>query len=120
VNAKAIISDERSELLERSRELATLRESLAAVAGSSQGRLVLIAGEAGAGKTSLLRRLAEEQHDSRFLWGSCAALFTPGLARGSRGLRRRAHGGGYPDRFIVTSAYSAVAARLHASRIGSR
>jgi predicted ATPase len=77
MNATTVMSDERSELLERSRELATLRESLAAVAAGSRGKLALVAGEAGVGKTALLRRLSEEPHGARLLWGSCAALFTP-------------------------------------------
>jgi len=70
--------DERSELLERSRELSTLADWLSAVASGSRGRLVLVAGEAGVGKTTLLRRLGEEHRDGpRFLWGACEALFTP-------------------------------------------
>ena len=72
------MSDERSELLERSRELTTLGESLNSVVGSSRGRLVLVAGEAGVGKTTLLRRLEREQRGGPgFLWGACEALFTP-------------------------------------------
>jgi DNA-binding CsgD family transcriptional regulator/tetratricopeptide (TPR) repeat protein len=64
-------------LLEREEQTASLREALAqAVAG--QGQLVLIAGEAGVGKTALLRRFCDEQRRSvRVLWGSCDALFTP-------------------------------------------
>ena len=73
-----VTSDERSELLERSRELSTLDDWLSAVVSSSHGRLVLVAGEAGVGKTALLRRLREEHRDGpRFLWGGCEALFTP-------------------------------------------
>ena len=50
----------------------------AAVGDSSHGRLVLVAGEAGGGKTSLLRRFREQHHDGpRFLWGACDPLFTP-------------------------------------------
>src|SRR5215208_4936662 len=78
VHASKVGSDERSELLERSRELATLDESLATVVAASQGRLVLIAGEAGVGKTTLLRRLSDDRRDGpQFLWGACEALFTP-------------------------------------------
>src|SRR5262249_27619946 len=41
-------------------------------------RLVLISGEAGVGKTALLRAFCDEQVASaRVLWGSCDALFTP-------------------------------------------
>ena len=71
-------SDERSELLERSRELSSLTERLGGVVSSSSGRIVLVAGEAGVGKTTLVRRLEEEQRGGpQFLWGACEALFTP-------------------------------------------
>ena len=43
------------ELLERGHHLATLREALT-VTRARRGNLVLLAGEAGAGKTALLRR----------------------------------------------------------------
>ena len=71
-------SYERSELLERSRQFAALGESLAAVLGSSRGRLVLVGGEAGVGKTALVSRFCEEHGGSaRILWSACDALFTP-------------------------------------------
>ncbi len=74
----SVRSDERSELLERARELSTLGDLLNAVVSRSPGRLVLVAGEAGVGKTALLRRLGEERRDGpRFLWGASEALFTP-------------------------------------------
>ena len=58
--------------------MAALDEWLTAVVDSSHGRLVLVAGEAGGGKTSLLRRLREQHNDGpRFLWGACDPLFTP-------------------------------------------
>jgi DNA-binding CsgD family transcriptional regulator len=39
---------------------------------------VLVAGEAGVGKTALMRRFCDEHHGSvRILWGACDALFTP-------------------------------------------
>jgi DNA-binding CsgD family transcriptional regulator len=45
---------------------------------SSDGRLVFVAGEAGGGKTALLRRFCDERRGSpRILWGACDALFTP-------------------------------------------
>ena len=62
-------------LLERSRELASLEAALGTVRESSSGRLVLIAGEAGVGKTALLRQFAAGR--DRVLWGACDALFTP-------------------------------------------
>jgi ATP/maltotriose-dependent transcriptional regulator MalT len=78
VNAARVTSADRGELLERSRELSRLDELLRTVVGSTRGRLVLVAGEAGVGKTALLRRLRAEHPDGpRFLWGACEALFTP-------------------------------------------
>src|SRR5260370_17627563 len=42
------------------------------------GRVALISGEAGIGKTSLLREFAAAQNKAaRVLWGGCEALFTP-------------------------------------------
>jgi DNA-binding CsgD family transcriptional regulator/tetratricopeptide (TPR) repeat protein len=67
-----------TELLERAGELATLVESLEAVQSSSRGHVVLVGGEAGVGKTALLRRFCEDQRESaRILWGACDPLFTP-------------------------------------------
>jgi ATP/maltotriose-dependent transcriptional regulator MalT len=66
------------ELLERSGQLAVLDQLLADVSGNSHGRLVLVAGEAGVGKTALLRRFCDQHGTSeRILWGACDALFTP-------------------------------------------
>ena len=62
-----------SELLEREELLAQL-----AAARAETGRLVFVGGEAGVGKTSLVRRFVDDQPDSvRVLWGACDALFTP-------------------------------------------
>src|SRR3954466_10087069 len=67
-----------SDLLERERELSTLGECLDGVRSSSRGRLVFVAGEAGAGKTALLRRFCEDGADgARVLWGACDALSAP-------------------------------------------
>jgi DNA-binding CsgD family transcriptional regulator/tetratricopeptide (TPR) repeat protein len=66
------------ELLERVSHLSYLAEALAVVVGGSQGRLVLVRGEAGVGKTVLLQHFCElERGTARVLWGSCDALFTP-------------------------------------------
>jgi DNA-binding CsgD family transcriptional regulator/tetratricopeptide (TPR) repeat protein len=65
-------------LLERDRELSALGEWFAGVREARRGRLVLIGGEAGVGKTVLLRRFCDEYRPpARVLWGACDALFTP-------------------------------------------
>jgi predicted ATPase len=64
-------------LLERDRELATLTTLLGSAA-SGQGRIALIAGEAGIGKTALIERfIARAPASVRSLWGACEALFAP-------------------------------------------
>jgi DNA-binding CsgD family transcriptional regulator len=65
------------ELLERSRQLAALAGALASLREERRGRLVLVSGEAGVGKTALLSRFCAGAHDVRLLWGACDALFTP-------------------------------------------
>jgi len=64
-------------LLEREPHLQALREVLAeAIAGD--GRVVLVGGEAGIGKTSLVDEFTRSQQKAaRVLWGACDALFTP-------------------------------------------
>lgn len=55
-----------------------LAESLEAVERSARGRVLLVGGEAGVGKTTLLRRFLEERgRSARVLWGACDPLFTP-------------------------------------------
>jgi DNA-binding CsgD family transcriptional regulator/tetratricopeptide (TPR) repeat protein len=67
-----------SELLERAGELAAVSESLGVVQTSSRGHVVLVSGEAGVGKTSLLRTFAESLGPSvPVLWGTCDPLFAP-------------------------------------------
>src|SRR6516165_3255992 len=64
-------------LLERSVQLSSLGGALAAAA-SGLGRIVLVAGEAGIGKTALLRRFcADVDGSARVLWAGCDPLFTP-------------------------------------------
>ncbi|MGO8950758.1 MAG: ATP-binding protein [Ktedonobacterales bacterium] len=64
-------------LLERDQFLLTL-DALLPQAASSLGRTVLVSGEAGIGKTSLVERFLERHSSAlRPLWGSCEALFTP-------------------------------------------
>jgi tetratricopeptide (TPR) repeat protein len=65
-------------LLERTEQLKLLGDALEAVQKARRGRLVLIRGEAGIGKTMLVRRFCDEQRaTTRPLWGACEALFTP-------------------------------------------
>jgi DNA-binding CsgD family transcriptional regulator/tetratricopeptide (TPR) repeat protein len=69
--------DDAGELLERSNELSALAGWLEAVANSG-GRLALVRGEAGIGKTTLLREFCERNRNSaRILWGACEPLATP-------------------------------------------
>jgi len=66
-----------TELLEREPELAELRAA-ARAAADGHGRVVLLHGEAGIGKTSLIRALRADPPDhARVLVGSCDAMSTP-------------------------------------------
>jgi DNA-binding CsgD family transcriptional regulator/tetratricopeptide (TPR) repeat protein len=72
------VSVSSSDLLERSDELSALGNYLEDVQRSSRGRVVLVGGEAGVGKTALLRRFCERcGKAARILWGGCDPLFTP-------------------------------------------
>jgi DNA-binding CsgD family transcriptional regulator/tetratricopeptide (TPR) repeat protein len=65
-------------LLERSAELQMLREALDDIGPRAPGRLLLVAGEAGVGKTALVRQFCEDcSGQARVLRGACEALFTP-------------------------------------------
>jgi len=64
------------QLLERESHLTSLAE-YAREARRGEGRLVLVAGEAGVGKSALVERLACEVPDARWSWGACDGLFTP-------------------------------------------
>src|SRR6201992_1774262 len=63
-------------LLERDTSLAWLAE-YARDARAGDGRLVLVAGEAGAGKSALVEQLHDDLPDARWSWGACDGLFTP-------------------------------------------
>jgi DNA-binding CsgD family transcriptional regulator len=66
------------ELLERDESLSALSEVLATVRSDANGRLLWVGGEAGVGKTALLRRFCEMQdRPVRILWGACEPLLTP-------------------------------------------
>jgi ATP/maltotriose-dependent transcriptional regulator MalT len=67
----------RGQLVERDEPLATLRRCLDAEA-TATGRIVLIRGEAGIGKTALLKAFVEEcPSDVDVLWGLCDGVSTP-------------------------------------------
>ena len=73
-----ITGEPSTELLERRRELDALAALLVDVREQRRGWLVLVAGEAGIGKTALLRRFCDEHRSSaRVLWGACDALYMP-------------------------------------------
>ena len=57
--------------LERADGLSVLEESLAGVRASAEGRLIFVAGEAGVGKTALLRSFCESRSGS--VGGCCGA-----------------------------------------------
>ena len=63
-------------LLERKTALDALAE-IAAQASSGEGRLVLVEGEAGVGKSALLEQFTHDLPDSRLLSGACDGMFTP-------------------------------------------
>ncbi len=49
----------------------------AAEAAAGTGRLVLVQGEAGGGKSTLLEQVEERLPDATWHWGACDGLFTP-------------------------------------------
>jgi DNA-binding CsgD family transcriptional regulator/tetratricopeptide (TPR) repeat protein len=78
VHTAADSPDRPVELLERQAHLAVLEEQFARVAATARGRVVLISGEAGVGKTALVRQFCRVRPPKvRVLTGACDALFTP-------------------------------------------
>ena len=76
--ARVDIANGSAGLLERSEQIGSLGGALAAVAAGGPGRVVLVAGEAGIGKTALLRGFcAGVDGSARVLWARCEPLFTP-------------------------------------------
>ena len=64
-------------LLEREPYLAELEAALVQ-AGTGMGRIALVSGEAGIGKTSLIEAFTQRHNASvPVYWGACDALFTP-------------------------------------------
>lgn len=64
------------ELLERSSFLDALA-GYAAEARHGSGRLVLVSGESGIGKTALVEAFQAQLDGARWLWGACDGLLTP-------------------------------------------
>jgi predicted ATPase len=67
--------DRSMDLLERDTALAVLAEY--AEARTGDGRFILVAGEAGAGKTALIEAFRAQVADARWLEGVCDGAFTP-------------------------------------------
>ena len=64
------------ELLERASFLDALA-GYAAEARNVSGRLVLVSGESGIGKTALVEAFQAQLDAARWLWGACDGLLTP-------------------------------------------
>jgi ATP/maltotriose-dependent transcriptional regulator MalT len=81
------------DIVEREEHLAAL-ETWFDEAGSGAGRLALVAGEAGIGKSSLVRAFCERHRDdARVWWGACDALSTPRPLGPLHDIARTARGG---------------------------
>ena len=115
----------RVELLERQSAKASLDAALTDAARGS-GRMVFVAGEAGIGKTSLVRAfVADVPRGTRVLQGACDDLLTPGplgairdVARHTRGpLAAALAGGTFPD---VAAALLAELSARSADRAARR
>jgi predicted ATPase len=65
------------ELLERQNSIDLLSQLVTDVS-ADKGKTVLLSGEAGIGKTSLIKYFTNDLNsDTEVLWGACDALFTP-------------------------------------------
>ena len=72
----AVMDTEDVPLLEREAQLASLGE-YAAEARCGDGRMVLVGGEAGVGKSALVEQAQRDLPDASWFWGACDGLFTP-------------------------------------------
>ena len=63
-------------LLEREAQLASLKD-YAHQARGGDGRMVLVAGEAGVGKSALVEQVQADLAGASWYWGACDGLFTP-------------------------------------------
>ena len=74
----AAVPGRSDQLLERAGPLSVLEEALASVGRGGRGAVLVVCGEAGVGKTALLRSFCDEiARPRRVLWGTCDPLFTP-------------------------------------------
>jgi DNA-binding CsgD family transcriptional regulator len=74
----SVSSEAPAAFLERGVELGSLTARLAAVEQTGRGQVLLVGGEAGVGKTTLLRRFAHGVGERGcVLWGGCDPLFAP-------------------------------------------
>ena len=95
-------------LLERTSFLDALTE-YAGEARQGDGRLVLLSGESGIGKTALLEAFLQRLEGARWLWGACDSLLTPRplgpvfdiAARAGGGLARLCDGGASRDELFA-------------------
>jgi DNA-binding CsgD family transcriptional regulator/tetratricopeptide (TPR) repeat protein len=78
------------ELLEREDEQTLLRSALHS--SRTEGRVVVVGGEAGIGKTALVASVCEEPGSRRVLWGACDPLVTPRTLGPLRDVARDAGG----------------------------
>jgi DNA-binding CsgD family transcriptional regulator len=99
--------------LERAVELGELAEELDRIAISQTGRLCLIGGEAGVGKTALVRRFSDHRPAARWFWGACDPLFTARPLGPFTDIAESA--GGELDRLVHGQArpYEVASALLH-------
>ncbi len=79
------------ELLERESHFCGRWVSTPVKRRQGEGGLVLVSGESGMGKTALLEAFQHRTKGTRWLWGACDGLLTPGRsARCSTSPRRPA------------------------------
>jgi DNA-binding CsgD family transcriptional regulator len=78
------------ELLERDDERAVLTAAIAE--SGDAGRVVVVGGEAGIGKTALVTAVCGELNGRRVLWGACDPLITPRAMGPLRDVARAAGG----------------------------
>jgi DNA-binding CsgD family transcriptional regulator len=113
----AVVAAEATRLFERDSVLGDLRDALAEAA-ARRGRFVLVAGEAGVGKSAAVHAFCAEARDSpRVLWGGCDALFTPRPLGPFLDIAEEA--GGELEIAVNEGAPAVVAALLGLARPGS-